>query len=182
MLIKSFVICGRLCYHVLMMFLDKIKQKVWRFFYPFFLPIQRFFLKHGIVYHESKRQRYHIGWLAPGKTLEELKLHLHAKWGFGNNFVAWTDTDQVLSWRKLTDFQGQYHLRVFKDGEIRGHFEYTPEAHPLKHFLEKGEANRRQDFLKFLGDFVVDGIYISHLEVDPRAYNPDSETILEEKK
>ena len=32
--------------------------------------------------------------------------------------MAWTDKDQVLSWRKLVNFQEQYHLRVFKDGEI----------------------------------------------------------------
>ena len=165
-----------------MTFGDKIKQKIWHFIYKFFLPVQKFLLKHGIIHHGNKRQKYHIGWLAPGKTLEELKLHLHSKWGFGNHFIAWTDNGQVLSWRKLTDFQDQYHLRVFSDGEIRGHFEYTPEAHPIEHFEEKGEVNKREDFLRFLGDFVVKGKYISQLEKDPDAYNPDSEIVMEEKK
>lgn len=158
-------------------FFDKIKQRLWSFMYKFFVPVQKFLLKHGIVHHEKKRQRYKIGWLAPNKTLEELKLHLHSKWGFGNHFVAWTDTDQVLSWRKLADFKNQYHLRVFNDGEIRGHFEFTPEAHPIEHFIEKDEMRKKEDFFKFLGEFVVKEVYISHLKMDPNAYNPESEII-----
>lgn len=163
-------------------FLDKVKMKIWHFIYGFFSPVQKFLLKYHIIHHENKRQKYHIGWLAPGKTLEELKLHLHSKWGFGNHFVAWTDNEQVLSWRKLTDFADQYHLRVFSDGEIRGHYEFTPEAHPIEHFIEKGELNKREDFLNFLGDFVVKRKYISHLEMDPNAYNPDSEMVLDQEK
>lgn len=162
-----------------MTFFDKVKLKVWHFIYSFFLPVQRFLLKIGIIRHEVKRQKYHIGWLAPGKTLEDLKLHLHSKWGFGNHFVAWTDTGQVLSWRKLTDFQDQYHLRVYKDGEICGHFEFTPESHPLEHIEEKGEVDKTEDFLNFLGDFVVQEKYISHLEMDPNAFDPKSEITLE---
>jgi hypothetical protein len=154
---------------------DRLKQKIWRFIYGFFSPLQKFLLKNHIIYHQKERQPYHIGWLAPNKTLEELKKHLHEKWNFGNHFVAWTDEGQVLSWRKLVDFQDQYHLRVFEEGEIRGHFEYTPEAHPIDHFTEKGEVEKKEDFLKFLGDFVIQEKYLSHLTMDPDAYNPDSE-------
>ena len=164
-----------------MTFFDKIKQKIWRFIYNFFPTLQKTLLGSGIIHHESGRQKYHLGWLAPGKTLEGLKLHLHSEWGFGNHFVAWKDQGQVLSWRKLTDFKDQYHLRVFEDGEIRGHFEFTPEAHPLAHFEEKGEKNTKDDFLKFLGDFVVQDKYVSHLQMDPEAYNPDSEITIDSK-
>ncbi|MEK9182763.1 MAG: hypothetical protein AAB809_01650 [Patescibacteria group bacterium] len=158
-----------------MTFFDKIKYRVWHFFYKFFPSAQKTLLKWGIVHHDNGRQRYHIGWLSPGKTLEELKKHLHDKWGFGNHFVAWTDKDQVLSWRKFADFEDQYHLRVFSDGEIRGHYEFTPEAHPIEHMKEKGERETKADFLKFLDDFVMQEKYISHLKIDPNAYNPDSE-------
>jgi len=156
-----------------MTFWDKIKQKIWRQLYPKFPQIQRFFLHLGL--HEKGRQRYHLGWLAPDRTLEELKRHLHRKWSFGNHFVAWTDEGQVLSWRKLADFDDQYHLRVFEDGELRGHFEYTPEGHPVDHFIEKGEVDKTEDFLEFLGDFVVQEKYPRHLAMDPDAFNPDSE-------
>jgi len=157
---------------------DRLKQKFWHHIYRYFPAIQKFFLNLGL--HQKERQRYAVGWLAPGKTLEGLKKHLHEKWGFGNHFVAWTDTDQVLSWRKLASFTDQYHLRVYKDGEIRGHFEYTPEAHPVDHFIEKGEMDKRADFLKFLGDFAVEKKYLSHLKMDPDAYNPDSELTIDE--
>lgn len=164
-----------------MTFLDKVKQKFWHFIYRFFPTIQKDFLKWGIVHHNGTRQKYHVGWLAPGKTLEELKVYLHEKWGFGNHFVAWTDDGQVLSWRKLVDFQTQYHLRVFEDGEIMGHLELTPEAHPIAHLEEKGEREATQDFLKFLGEFVVQEKHISHLKMDPNAYNPDSEISIDTK-
>jgi hypothetical protein len=159
---------------------DKIKQKIWNFIYTFFLPARKFLLKIGVIWHKKGRQRYHIGWLAPGKTLEGLKKHLHEKWGFGNHFIAWIDEDQVLSWRKLTDFEDQYHLRVYKDGEICGHFEFTPEAHPLEHMKEVGEKNANADFLKFLGEFVTTKKHISHLKMDPDAFDPKSEISIED--
>ncbi|MEK7069294.1 MAG: hypothetical protein AAB945_00700, partial [Patescibacteria group bacterium] len=118
-------------------------------------------------------------WLSSGKTLEGLKKHLHDKWGFGNHFIAWIDEKQVLSWRKLTDFSDQYHLRVYEDGEICGHYEFTPEAHPVEHIEEKGEREAKADFLNFLGEFVTEKKYISHLEMDPNAFDPKSEISME---
>ena len=158
---------------------EKAKQKLWRVIYKFFHIAQVDLLKTRLIKHTDKKQKYPIGWLAPGKTLEGLKRHLHEKWGLGNHFVAWTDEGQVLSWRKLVDFNDQYHLRVFENGEIRGHFELTPEGHPIDHFTEKGEVDRKEDFLKFLGEFVIQKKYISHLKMDPDAYNPDSEITID---
>lgn len=165
-----------------MNFVDRVKQKIWHLIYKFFPTFQKGLLKLHLIWHDHGRQKFHIGWLAPGKTLEGLKRHLHSKWGFGNHFVAWGDDGQVLSWRKLSDFNHQYHLRVFSDGEIRGHFEYTPEGHPIAHFDEKGETFHKGEFLKFLGDFVVREKHISHLKMDPNAYNPDSEITVDSFK
>lgn len=160
---------------------DKMKQSFWRQLYKVFPKIQGALLKWGIIWHEKKRQEYHIGWVAPHVTLVALKQHLREKWAFGNHFVAWDDPDQVLSWRRLENFNEQYHLRVFSDGEIRGHFELTPEAHPIDHFEEKGEEPRKEEFLKFLGDFAVQEKYISHLVRDPHAKDPDSEIVYQNK-
>jgi len=164
-----------------MSFMDKLKMKIWRVIYKHFLALQNFLLKYKIIHHDVERQRYHIGWLAPGKNVEDLKLYLHTKWGFGNHFVAWKDSGQILSWRKLADFNDQYHLRVFEDGEIRGHFEYTPEGHPIDHLTEHGEKEAKEDFLKFLGDFVIQKKYVSNLVMDPNSFNPDSEVTIESK-
>ena len=158
-----------------------IKKYIWRHIYPIFPWMQKHLLKWHLMWHEKGRQPYHIGWLAPDKTLQQLEKHLHNEWGFGNHFVAWEDSGQVLSWRKLESFEKQYHLRVFKDGEICGHFEFTPEAHPLEHMEEKGEVDKTKDFLEFLGDFIVQEKYISHLKMDPNAFDPKSEVTLENK-
>src|SRR3989338_7147422 len=130
-----------------MTFFDKIKQKIWQFVYKFFPILQKTLLMWHLIWHQKGRQRYHVGWLASGKTLEELKKHLHEKWNFGNHFIAWVDDGQVLSWRKLANFNDQYHLRVFSDGEIRGHFEFNPEAHPIEHLEKKGEREAKKDFM-----------------------------------
>ena len=160
------------------MILGKTKKKMWHHFYKIFMKVQRVLLRYGIL-HYKDRQQYHIGWLAPEKSLDELKTHLHNEWGFGNHFISWIDPGQVLSWRKLSDTKNQYHLRVFYDGEIRGHFEATPEASILNHMFKKGIKESQLDFLKFLGDFVVYNEYISDLKVDPNAYNPNAEIVKE---
>ena len=147
---------------------QKIKKTIWKHLYRYFPWVQKHFLKWHLVWHEKGRQPYHIGWLAPGKTLEELEKHLHNEWGFGNHFVAWKDNGQVLSWRKLENFDNQYHIRVFKDGEIRGHYEYTPESRPIEHFTEINEQPRFEDFKKFLEDYAVKKKYISHLTIDKK--------------
>ena len=130
---------------------DHIKQLIWRGIYPLFPFFQLFFLP----FQKKGRQHYLLGYLSPQYELEDLKKHLSENWNFGNHFVAWHDDGQVLSWRHLESFEKQYHLRVFSDGEIRGHYEYTPEAHPFKHFREIGEEDRRDEFLHFLEGYVT---------------------------
>ncbi len=154
--------------------LEGIKNRIWRFLYPIFPHLQKPFAR----FHHKERQQYHLGWLAHGKTLEDLERHLHDEWGFGDLFIAWEDTDQVLFWRKLIDFEHQYHIRVFRDGEIRGHYEYTPEAYPLRHFEEVGEEVRMAQFKKFLGNFVTHDKYPMQLKRDMK-YAPESEITID---
>jgi hypothetical protein len=158
---------------------QRMKKNFWRHLYPIFPWAQKHFLRWHLVWHEKGRQPYHLGWLAQGKTLEELEKHLHDEWGFGNHFVAWKDNGQVLSWRKLESFDDQYHIRVFKDGEIRGHYEYTPESRPLEHFVEVNEQERLDDFKKFLGSYAVERKHISHLKRDLKTA-PDSEITVDQ--
>lgn len=159
-----------------MNWLNTTKQKIWKLLYPVF----PYFEKTAVVFHKKERQRFFIGYIAQGKTVADVKRHL-ASQGFGNHFVAWEDSDQVLSWRKLVNFSEQYHLRIYNDGEIRGHFELTPEASPVKHFLEKGEEDRCTDFMKFLGDCVTTKKHLVHLEPDTTVPTPDSEITFESK-
>ncbi len=157
---------------------QRIKNFIWHKIYFIFPKFQNFLLKNHLIWHEKERQQYHIGWVAPGVTLQDLEKHLNEKWHFGNHFVAWVDNQQVLSWRKLVNFDYQYHIRVFEDGEIRGHYEYTPESKPVKHFNEVNEESRIEDFKKFLGEFVVYEKHISHLKKDLNLA-PESEITIE---
>ncbi len=156
--------------------LQKMKQHIWNALYPVFPYLER----AALPFHSKQRQKHHLGWIAPNRSLSELKRHLHGKWGYGNHFVAWEDKDQVLSWRKLTSFNEQYHLRVYSDGEIRGHYELSPEASPIRHFFATGQNSHRRDFFNFLEGFIVSEKYPRHLkpETDDKTFS--SETVFEE--
>ncbi len=153
---------------------QKIKSYIWHQIYYVFPKLQKFLVKYHIVWHDKARQKYHIGWVARGKTLQDVEKHLHEEWGFGNHFIAWVDSGQVLSWRKLANFDYQYHIRIFSDGEIRGHYEYTPESKPIKHFNEVDEESKIDDFKKFLGEYMTTEKYISYLVPDVHTA-PESE-------
>jgi hypothetical protein len=148
---------------------QKVKTRIWKMLYPFyhFPLVQKYILRMHWGWYKKGRQQYHLGWIAPGKTLKEVQDHLSNKWGFGNHFIAWIDKGQIVSWRKLVDFDYQYHIRIFEDGEIRGHYEYTPESKPFKHLFEVDEQRRTEDFDKFLEGFFVTEEHISHIEANP---------------
>lgn len=132
-----------------------IKRIYWALLSPIYPSARDALLFLGLLWHERGRQRYHLGWLRAGRKVAELEVHLAGK-GFLENRIAWIDEGEVLGLRRLTpDHFHQYHLRIFADGEIRGHYEVAPEHRYLDHFLERGMEARRDDFLGFLGDWVV---------------------------
>ena len=135
-------------------FSNQAKYILWKVIVsPFFLWGQSMLLKLGFLHHEG-RQNFILGKLAKGRSLDDFLAYLKTK-GFGNHFIAWKDDDQVVSVRLLDGFEWQYHLRVFNDGEVRGHYEYTPEAHAVLHAKEIGMEERREVFLNYLGNWVV---------------------------
>jgi hypothetical protein len=98
---------------------------------------------------EKGRQKFLLGTVHPEHSAESVVDHLIEK-GYGHNIVAWLDRGEVASLRLLDGFHYQYHIRLFEDGEIRAHYEHTPEAHPFKHFYETGLEERREYFLELL--------------------------------
>ena len=113
---------------------QSIRRFFWRYLiYPVFPYLYSIFGTMKIVRelgHEEYRQRYHLGWLKPEKTFSEFVKRL-GELGFTNHFVAWKDEGQIFSLRKFENFEWQYHVRIFSDGEVCGHYEKTPESHPL---------------------------------------------------
>lgn len=129
--------------------LDKIKSAIWKVIAPSFPRIRDFLLQIKLIRHQPGRQRYPLGWLPPGVTHHHVEAWL-AKHNFKKHHIAWVDEDEILGLRRLETFRYQYHLRIFKDGEIRGHFEVTPEYKPIHHIQEKGMEHRHDIFLDYL--------------------------------
>ena len=108
-----------------------------------------------------------LGKVAPHSSIDELVDFLVGR-GYGNHFVAWKFKGEVVSLRYLENFSNQYHIRVFNDGSVCGHYERTPESHPILHMKdffyvkvrkmeieETGIETRPEYFYELLGDFIV---------------------------
>lgn len=143
-------------------FFDRVKYWFWIVyarFYPFirkvayFLGIGKLFINYFEPGHTG-RQEYLVGTLHPSRTARDLAFYLVEK-GFGNHFVAWKDAGELVSLRRTVGFEHQYHIRIFKDGEVRGHYEFTPECHPFLHMVRVGFEDRTEEFKILVQDWLV---------------------------
>lgn len=132
---------------------ERMKYYFWKCISPGYTFGRDLLLALGFIHHGG-RQNYLLGRLRPDRKIEDFLKHIAAR-GFGNHFIAWTDDGEVASLRLLDGFHSQYHLRMFDDGEVRGHYEYTPEAHPVWHLKEVGMQPCFEKFQGFLGDWIV---------------------------
>ena len=134
---------------------QRTQYTAWAVFYYMFTFWRNLLLSLRVISHIG-RQDYFIGQFreGPGRDMKNFLAHLAAQ-GFGNHFIAWIDDGEIIGVRRMEGFERQYHLRIFKDGEIRGHYEFSPEAHPIMHLHQTGMEPRREEFLEFLGDWVT---------------------------
>ncbi len=139
--------------------LEQSKYLFWRFFTPVHPYFRDILLNLGVVRH-SGRQDFLIGYVAPGQTIKEFVDHLVGH-GFGNHFIALIDQGEVAGLRYVSDFRYQYHIRVFEDGEVRAHFEYTPECYPILHMKKVEQRDCRNEILKIIGDRIVSADRVS---------------------
>jgi hypothetical protein len=134
-------------------FLHRILYRFWRIYSPLHPFVRDISLSLGIVSHAG-RQNFLIGNVAPDQSIEKLIAFLIEQ-GYGNHFIAWKDDGEIVGLRRAVGFKYQYHLRIFEDGEIRGHYEYTPECHPFLHFKAINQADKREEFLELLKGKIV---------------------------
>lgn len=113
------------------------------------------FVRAKTVEGPHLRQPYLLGQLQNDTPPEALQEHLE-KEGFCVERIAYTDPGQILSMRRLCDAykDRQYHVRVFDDGEVRGHYEYTPEDRPWSHMQEALFEPKTEVFRTWLKAFV----------------------------
>ena len=130
----------------------KLKSVFWRAFTPVVMVSRDILLKFRIIHHTG-RQPFLLGKIKPGKDIDAFRTYLHSQ-GFANHFISWEDDDQIISLRRCDGLEWQHHIRFYKDGEVRGHYEYTAEAHPIWHIKEIKMESRREDFLAFLTDWI----------------------------
>ncbi|HBU07458.1 MAG TPA: hypothetical protein DEB09_05255 [Candidatus Magasanikbacteria bacterium] len=130
------------------------KKLLWILILPFF-PIGRDLAKKLGYHPYPPRQNFHLGYLKVGVNKEELEEYLKQS-KFKINKVAWVDDEEILSVRRMDGFEHQYHIRLFADNEIRGHYELSPEYSPLGHLHDVGTIPTTEDFKKFLGDYLVE--------------------------
>jgi hypothetical protein len=116
-----------------------------------------------------ERHRFPLGFLRPGFSEKEFLLLMRER-GFFIQPMAFVDPGQALSLRRLDpeNPRRQYHIRLYKDGEVRGHYEKTPEDHPLDHLREAGFEEKKDVFLKMLSGLIEESIAISLSSLESR--------------
>lgn len=132
---------------------DYFKKILWHAITPVF-PLFRNLSKLIGYQPYPARQEYHLGYLAPGKTADGFR-HFLMSYGFGENKIAWVDEGEILSLRLRDNFRYQYHVRLFNDNEIRGHYELTPEYSPIGHLRDKETSARTEEFIKMISGWLA---------------------------
>jgi hypothetical protein len=131
---------------------DRAKYVFWRAYTPLHPLLRGTARALGVssksfVDTHQGRQNFAFGHIAAGVSLKAFVDHLVSQ-GFANHFVAWKDNDELVSLRRVENFTHQYHIRIFSDGEVRGHYEFTPECYPLAHLKGVGQEPRHEEFAK----------------------------------
>lgn len=107
---------------------------------------RNFLLWSGLARHDC-RQNFPLGFL---KTKDAKRLEdCLRRDGWEKDFYSWVDPGEILNLRKVDQGRYQYHLRIFRDGEARGHYEFAPDRLPLKHFFAR-KFEERSDYFKEL--------------------------------
>ncbi len=137
-----------------------LRSGFWRVYMPL-----HYLMRNSLfnIFEHGKLKDF-LGKIAPHLSIQEFVEFLVER-GYGNHFVAWKFKGEVVSLRYVEEFTHQYHIRVFKDGSVCGHYEYTPESHPFLHtkrflYMKLGikkieTKNQPEYFYKLLGDMIV---------------------------
>lgn len=122
----------------------------WKIVYKIYPPFLRVLEKIGV---HKKRQKFFIGKLRGNVSFENFKKFLFSE-NFESAILAWKDPHEILSLRKIDSKVFQYHLRLYSDREITGHYEYSSEGNPWRHIVETVFEPKEEYFKKLLADFL----------------------------
>ncbi len=141
--------------------LDQLKYWFWKVYTPLHPVLRHTCYQLGLnaslfvdSVDEKGRQNFLLGTLDPERPLRDFVDFLVSR-GFGNHFISWKEKGECVSLRKTDGFNYQYHIRIFSDGEVRCHYEFTPEYRPLQHLLEVGFEDRALEFRALIQDWLA---------------------------
>ncbi len=119
---------------------------------PIFPYLRIALIKSGLIEQPASRQPFALGHLRDDVPVQVFRDELRSLHFFAEK-MAFVDPDEILGMRLLDpkDPTYQYHVRVFRDGEVRGHHEKTPEDFPIDHFREVGFGPRYDEFMTMFG-------------------------------
>ena len=127
-------------------------SKAWHVVYAVQPPIRKVLQACGMG---NSRKPYMLGKLNAKKySLEDFEKHMSSI-GFEHVKLAWCEDGEVLSMRRVDGLKFQWHVRVFEDGEVRGHYEYSAEGNPIHHLRGKVFQDDKDFLLSLLGDYIV---------------------------
>lgn len=144
-----------------------LPQFIWLLLKPVFPALRNIFVRAGLITPLTMgRHRFPLGFLKSNFSPREFRTLMRER-GFFLQPMAFTDPEQILSLRRLDpeNFNFQYHVRLYKDGEIRGHYEKTPEDHPLDHLREIGFEAKHEEFTKMLSGILDETKIISLVDL-----------------
>jgi hypothetical protein len=131
--------------------MNKLTKVVWKINYKIY-PYLRDFILFTRLWKHTGRQNYHLGYVKDNISEKEIMKKFN-KFGFEHSICSWIDDGEVLSMRKIKgDFQ--YHIRLFNDGELRGHYEFSPERSPIGHLSEKVFLPKKNYFLNIINELI----------------------------
>lgn len=139
----------------------KIKYHAWRLYTPIHPFVRDLALALKLVKYEGRSELYPLGKIAKHSSIENVVAHL-VRNGYAYHRVAWEDDGELVGLRRVEDFSYQYHIRIYEDGEVRGHYEFTPEAYPFLHLNRIGQEKRRSEFLTLLQDHIIEDTRDGH--------------------
>jgi len=126
-------------------------SKVWHIAYAIQPPIRKVLQATG---SHKKRGEYLLGLLNTEKyTLADFNAYLISI-GFERTKLAWKEPGEILSLRRVDGLKFQWHIRVFDDGEVRGHYELSPESSPIKHLRNKVFNDDKEFLHSLLGEYI----------------------------
>lgn len=126
----------------------------WRLVYFVYRPgVRRIYCWLCDFISPRRRQEFLVGTLPQNVPHETFAEFLHRR-GFEPIMLSWIDPGEKINLRKRVDGERQYHVRVFHDGEIRGHLEFAPESRPLAHLMEWGFEPAADYLAELYNDFL----------------------------